>query len=213
MPLNQKNAQFWDRSARQYAADPIKDMAGYERTVERTRQWLKASDRVLEIGCGTGTTALKLAPSVSHLLGTDISAAMIAIAQEKARGQSCANADFMALPAEEAAARPGLYDAVLAFNLLHLVEDRETTLWGIRRALRPGGLFISKTPCLTELNPVIRLAVPAMRLIGKAPFVSFFSAAALEADVIGAGFTILEQARHGTERKDLRLFLVAQAPT
>ncbi|WP_338000423.1 hypothetical protein [Chelativorans sp. YIM 93263] len=30
------DARFWDRTARKYAAGPITDMAGYERTLERT---------------------------------------------------------------------------------------------------------------------------------------------------------------------------------
>ena len=61
------DARFWDKSARKYAAAPIKDMEGYDRTVDRTRQLLRDTDTVLELGCGTGTTALKLAPHVSRM--------------------------------------------------------------------------------------------------------------------------------------------------
>ena len=63
---------FWDRLARKYARDPIKDMAGYTRTLEATRQRLRETDTALELGCGTGTTALSLAPSVARLVGTDV---------------------------------------------------------------------------------------------------------------------------------------------
>src|SRR5262249_9010493 len=49
------DARFWDRAARKYAAGRIADMPGYERTLERTRHYLKRSDKVLELGCGTGT--------------------------------------------------------------------------------------------------------------------------------------------------------------
>ena len=66
MPAIIDDAGFWDRYARKYAAHAIKDMAGYQRTVERTRHYLKKTDRVIEIGCGTGTTALTLAPSVTR---------------------------------------------------------------------------------------------------------------------------------------------------
>lgn len=79
------DAHFWDRAARKYAADPIADMAGYERTLERTRQHLKGSDTVFEFGCGTGTTALRLAGSVERIVATDISGEMITIAREKRR--------------------------------------------------------------------------------------------------------------------------------
>jgi hypothetical protein len=78
------------------------------------------------------------------------------------------------------------------------------------RQLKPGGLFISKTPCLSEMNPLIRLAVPVARLIGKAPFVSFFRASDLEAEITKAGFSIVESARHGSGAKDPRIFIVAR---
>ncbi|TIX46041.1 MAG: class I SAM-dependent methyltransferase, partial [Mesorhizobium sp.] len=77
------DARFWDRSSRKYAMGAIADQAGYERTLDRTRALLEPGDRVLELGCGTGTTALRLAGDVQDYLATDISAGMIAIANEK----------------------------------------------------------------------------------------------------------------------------------
>jgi ubiquinone/menaquinone biosynthesis C-methylase UbiE len=204
------DARFWDRLARKYATDPIKDVAGYERTLARTRQLLSASATVLEVGCGTGTTALKLAPSVSRILATDISAEMIAIAQEKATAEASTNVTFTVAPASGDVGTEGLYDAVLAFNVLHLIGNRTAALAEARRVLKPGGLLISKTPCLSEMNPFIQIAVPIARWLGKAPSVSFFDAAMLEADIAQAGFTIIERARHGSGRKDPRIFLVAQ---
>lgn len=211
MPTTSADARFWDRIAQKYAADPIKDMAGYERTIARTRDWLSASHSVLELGCGTGTSALLLAPSVARIIGSDVSAAMVAIATEKASAQGCHNVSFVVGAADDAIGDEGSCDAVLAFHLLHLVADRQAAFRQIRRLLKPGGLFISKTPCLAEMNVLIRLAVPVMRMIGKAPHVSFFTAEALEHDVAAAGFTVLERARHGSGRRDPRIFLVARS--
>jgi ubiquinone/menaquinone biosynthesis C-methylase UbiE len=203
-------AGFWDRIARKYASDPIKDMRGYESTLDRVRHFLRTSDTVLEIGCGTGTTALRLAPSVSRMTATDVSSEMIAIARERAAAQACENVEFSVASVEHAPGADGTYDGVLAFNLLHLIADRPSTLSHVRRLLKPGGLFISKTPCLSEMNPLIRLAVPVMRLVGKAPYVSFFSATELEAAIAKAGFAIVERGRHGSSRKDARIFIVAR---
>ncbi len=207
-----RDARFWDRAARKYATDAIADMPGYERTRERTRELLSATDHVLEIGCGTGTTALSLAPSVGRIVATDGSSEMIAIAREKAAAAGCLNVDFELAPAETTPTRPGGFDAVLAFNVLHLVPDRAAVLAGIRERLKPGGLFVSKTTCLSEMNPLIRLAVPVARLVGKAPHVAFFKAGELEADIARAGFTITERGRHGSAKKDARIFIVATAP-
>ena len=210
--LHDADARFWNRIARKYAADPIKDMTGYERTLERTRGLLRSSDIVMELGCGTGTTALKLAPCVSRIVATDVSSEMIAIAREKAVAQACSNAEFAVVAAGRAPGGDGSFDAVLAFNLLHLIADRPSMLSDVYRLLKPGGLFITKTPCLSEMNPFIRLAVPVMRLIGMAPFVAFFSAVELESEIARAGFTIIERARHGSERKDAQIFIVARKP-
>jgi ubiquinone/menaquinone biosynthesis C-methylase UbiE len=205
-----RDVQFWNLAARKYAASTIKDAAGYERTVERTRAFLKTSDTVLEIGCGTGTTALRLAPHVSRIVASDVSDAMIAIARERATGQACGNVEFSVADSADTDSERAAYDAVLAFNLIHLVADRPALLESAHRQLKAGGLFISKTPCLSEMNPLIRLAVPVARLIGKAPFVSFFSASELEAEVTRAGFSIIESARHGSGGKDPRIFIVAR---
>jgi hypothetical protein len=76
--------------------------------------------------------------------------------------------------------------------------------------LKPGGLFVSKTPCLSDANPLLRAVVPAMQLVGAAPHVAFFSAAALESEIAAAGFEIIERAFHGSGKKDARPFLVAR---
>jgi ubiquinone/menaquinone biosynthesis C-methylase UbiE len=211
MPRNAADARFWDRIARKYAADPIKDMDGYARTIDRTRHYLRATDTVLELGCGTGTTALKLAVYVSRIVATDLSNEMIAIAREKAAAQACChNAEFAVATPERAPWPDGSFDAVLAFNLWHLVAERPSALAHVHRVLKPGGLFVSKTPCLAEMNPLIRLAVPVMQFIGKAPYVAVFSATALEREIEAAGFAIIERARHGSGRKDARIFIVAR---
>lgn len=201
---------FWDRIARKYANAPIRDMAGYERTLDRVRSLLTPTCAVLELGCGTGTTALRLAPDVGRIVATDASREMIEIAKERAVVAGCQNAAFAVAKAGHVEAPDASFDAVLAFNLLHLVPDRGAAFRRIRRLLKPGGLFISKTPALSEMNRMIRWAVPVMRLVGKAPSVGFFSGAELEGEIEHAGFAIVERARHGSGRKDPRAFIVAR---
>jgi ubiquinone/menaquinone biosynthesis C-methylase UbiE len=205
------DARFWDRSARRYAAAAISDPRGYERTLRRTRELLAENDHVLELGCGTGSTALRLADGVASYLGTDFSPAMIAIAQEKLAAAPVAALSFLAATAEDPALQAGQYDAVLAFNYLHLVRDLPGTLRRIHALLADGGLFISKTGCLGDMNPLIRLALlPAMRAIGKAPYTGAFSASALERQVAAAGFEILATERHADGGSDRRPYMVAR---
>ncbi len=204
------DARFWDRSARKYAADPIADMAGYERTLERTRYYLRGDETAFEFGCGTGTTALKLAPFLRRIVATDISSGMIAIARERAVAGGCTNAEFAVATPDAAPWPDKTFDVALGFNVLHLVAARDGALFGVHRLLKPGGLFISKTPCLKEMNPLLRIALPLMQAVGKAPYVAFLSTEDLEHELATTGFEIIERARHGSRGRDARPFLVAR---
>lgn len=205
-----KDIRFWDRIARKYAASPIEDMAGYERSIEHCRRLLKDTDAVFEFGCGTGTTALKLAPSVARYVATDFSPEMIAIAREKAAAEGCANLEFAVTAPESAQWPDASFDVALGFNVLHLIQDRAAALRGVHRGLKPGGLFLSKTPQLKAMNPAIRLLVPLMQAVGQAPYVAFLSADDLERDITASGFEIVERAKHGSGKKDIRTFFVAR---
>lgn len=210
MTKSDRNAAFWNSAARKYAADPIKDMAGYERSLARMRDDLQPGDRVLEIGCGTGTTALRLAPAVASILATDISDGMIAIAREKAMIEECWNVRFDVAAPGSADWPEGEFDAAYGMNLLHLIPDRMAALEAVHRALKPGGLFLSKTPCLKEMTPLIRLVVPVMQMIGKAPYVAFLTAGDLQRDLVAAGFDIVTRERHGSQGRDIRPYFVAR---
>lgn len=205
--------EFWDKAARKYAADPIRDEASYRRTLKATAARLTPQDRVLEVGCGTGTTALRLAAGTGSYLGTDISAQMIAIANEKAADAMAENLAFRkagvmeAGQAELAAGAPP-FDAVLAFNMLHMAEDLPATLAALRARLKTGGLLISKTVCLKSWGWYMLPLIRAMQLVGKAPHVGFFSIAELDQAMVDAGFRILEAELHPASRK--ARFLVAQ---
>lgn len=203
-------ARFWDRIARKYAKSPIRDMAGYERTLERTRHYLKGDDAVFEFGCGTGTTALRLAPHAGRIAATDISPEMIAVAREKAEAEGRRNAEFQVATLEAAPWPDGAFDVALGFNILHLLPARAAALKTVHRLLKPGGLFISKTPCLKEMNPLLRMIIPVMQFFGQAPYVAAFSGEELERDIAAAGFEIIERGRHASHGKDPRPFFAAR---
>ncbi|MEM9762970.1 MAG: class I SAM-dependent methyltransferase, partial [Pseudomonadota bacterium] len=164
-----------------------------EHTLERTRTHLGATDRVLEIGCGTGSTALRLASAVGEYTASDISPAMIAIAEEKAAAGGAGTLRFVAAALSDTPRAEGGYDSVLAFHLLHLVDDLPAALSAIADRLRPGGVFISKTVCLGERGGwKLRAFVRVMRLLGIAPPVAYLTVDGLEAALTAAGFEIVE---------------------
>ncbi|MCC5992927.1 MAG: class I SAM-dependent methyltransferase [Rhodobacteraceae bacterium] len=205
------DAHFWDRSAPKYAKSKIADPGGYERSLERTRALLKPKDRVLELGCGTGTTALRLADTVQSYLATDISPQMIAIATGKQVPGAITGLTFRTETAQSLTNLEAQFTAVLGFNYLHLVRDLPDTLQRIHDMLEPDGLFISKTPCVGEMNFLIRqILLPAMRAVGKAPFVAIIRREELSARILAAGFQIVATEAHTTKGKDIRPYIVAR---
>ncbi|MBL8311755.1 MAG: class I SAM-dependent methyltransferase [Burkholderiales bacterium] len=212
--ITRRKAKFWDRSARRYAASTIADLPGYEQTLARTINLLSETDHVLEIGCGTGSTALRIAAYCASYRATDVSSRMIAIANEKLNASPVASLQFAVADAEACAAEPGvLYDCVLAFNVLHLVDDLDDAIAACATALKPGGLLISKTPCLNEMNWLIpHVAVPLARLVGKAPPVLNLSEGTLIAAMRRRGLVVRCVERHASRGVDARPFIVAHKP-
>jgi ubiquinone/menaquinone biosynthesis C-methylase UbiE len=185
-------AAFWDKTAEKYAKAPIKDMAAYEATLARVRAHLTPETEALEIGCGTGTTALKLAGAAKYITASDISAEMIAIAQGKAASEGVLNVDFLKATLDDHPFTEEQFGAVMAFNLLHLIEDIEGALRRVHGLLKPGGLFISKTACLGDRMVLFRLLLPVMQAFGRAPYVRFFKTAELDGMIEAAGFELIE---------------------
>ncbi len=204
------DAAFWDGAARKYAQSKISDMEAYEASLARTRLHLHATDRVLEMGCGTSSTALLLASEVAHITASDISAEMIAIGKEKVWDAGISNV----APVQGVIGDPGLdgpFDAILAFNLLHLLADPEAAIRQVYAQLPSGGRFISKTPCMAGKRWFLGPAVGALRLFGKAPSdVQFFKVSTLERMITEAGFEIVETGDY--PRKMPSHFVVARKP-
>ena len=186
------DAQFWDKIADKYAASPIKNMEAYEQTMERTRSYLSTDQEVLEVGCGTGSTALLLAPNVKHMTATDISKRMIEIGERKALDQHVGNVTFRQAPLPDETLAPESFDTILCFNTLHLVTDLPAVLSNLRGALKPGGLFISKTVCLAQQTRLWGIPLYLMRMIGKAPYVKLLTFDALEQAIAAEDFEIIE---------------------
>lgn len=192
---------FWDNAAEKYAKAPISDMKAYEYTLDRTKSYLTPEDHVLELGCGTGSTALLLASDVAHITASDLSSSMVEIGERKASAEDVSNISFIASGIDGSDLETGPFDVVLAHNLIHLLEDTPAVMKRINQLVKPGGIFISKTVCKpgkgTPLKlRLILLILPLMQKLGKAPFVKFMEIPELEQHVTEAGFKIIETGNH-----------------
>ena len=185
-----RETAFWNNQADKYEQRPISDEAAYEKKLEATRKYLQPDMDVLEIGCGTGTTAIAHAPFVGHIRATDLSPRMIEIATDKATAAGIDNVTFEALSVDALEAPGASIDVVMAHNILHLIEDKERAIADIHTMLKPGGVFVTSTPCIGDMMLPLRLIVPVGRLLRLIPPVKVFPVAELKDSLDNAGFEI-----------------------
>lgn len=204
--INGRGRAFWDRFADRYAARQIKDVAAYEALIADAASRLTLGDTVLELGCGTGSIAIRLAPFVLRYIATDFSPEMIRIASAKPAPDSL---EFkVADAATSFSSSP--FDAICAFNVLHLVDDPARLLVDIHAHLKPGGLLISKTWCFAEVNWAFRLLFRGMGFVGLFPPAHRLTVVALRDMMLSAGLEIVEQRVLGSYPQNP--YIVARRP-
>ncbi len=188
--LMDKSAKFWDRMAKRYSKQPIADEASYQKKIQLTHEYLKPDMEVLELGCGTGSTAIIHSPYVKHIRAIDISSKMIEIAQDKTDKKKIDNITFETLTIDDLNDQEQQLDVVLGFSILHLLENKEAVIANIYKMLKPGGIFISSTMCLGDTMKWLKIITPIGKLLGLMPLVNFFTKDQLKTSLVDAGFDI-----------------------
>jgi predicted TPR repeat methyltransferase len=112
----------------------------------------------LDLGCGTGLMGEALRGRVDHLVGVDLSAAMIAKARKRGVYDELIIGDAVA-PMRE---RPGIFDLIVAADALVYIGDLAPLFAAVAWALAAEGLFaFSVEKCEGDgfkLEPTMRLA-------------------------------------------------------
>ncbi|MDD9943518.1 MAG: class I SAM-dependent methyltransferase [Myxococcales bacterium] len=206
-------AAFWDGIAETYASKPVENPEAFERKIAITRALMTPESVVLDVGCGTGSLALRLAASGAHIHGLDISSEMNRIAKEKARAAGVQNVTFHCGPFDAAFDRfdAESLDGVCAYSILHLLEDHHAALAQMYRLLKPGGFFVSSTVCLGQKRYLYGPVLWVMRMFGKAPMVKLLTANALADDIGAAGFVDVAQPDVGAQSEVA--FITARKPS
>ncbi len=104
---------------------------------------LHPGDRVLELGCGTGSMWRGVSlPGGCRITLTDLSAGMLDAARTNT---AHLNADYRCCDAMEIPWPDASFDVVIANMMLYHVPDINQALQEIRRVLRPSGRFYAAT--------------------------------------------------------------------
>ncbi|MBI4517566.1 MAG: methyltransferase domain-containing protein [Deltaproteobacteria bacterium] len=161
------------------------------RTVALELAGLKAGDRVLDLGCGTGNLALA-AKAISgpqgEVYGIDAAPEMIDVARQKAARAGVA-VDFRVALAEALPFPAAYFDVVVSRLVLHHLpaELQRTAFAEVCRVLRPGGGFAALDFAAPQ-SPLLRALATA--LVGHEMLRS--SIAALPPVLTAAGFRDVE---------------------
>ena len=120
----------WDFSRVRDGRDPLP-----WNYVDVVKQYLKPTDRVLDIGTGGGEIFLSLAPYFGEGVGIDDDAAMIKTAQLNQSNLSIDNVSLMRMNGQDLQYNSEEFDVVLSRHVWVYTNE-------VVRVLRPGGYFI-----------------------------------------------------------------------
>ena len=145
------------------------ESAAHNYVVAATRYWpiastrllerlaLQPGERVLDVACGPGTSALLAAQAVGpqgSVIAVDYGDQMLRIAKEQARRQGVTNIEFhladMSRLEGEPYGRAASFDAVVCVLGFFFVEDMVRQIADLWRLVRPGGRL-----ALTTMGPAV----------------------------------------------------------
>jgi SAM-dependent methyltransferase len=141
--LNSLQAQFWTAAGPRWVSSRSRfdGQAGIHGDAAIKRLDPKAGKRVLDVGCGPGSTTLQLAERVGHagsVVGLDISPTMIDGAAQLAVTEAVGNVSFAVGDAMTLSFN-GDFDHVYSRFGVMFFSDATAAMANIRRALTPGG--------------------------------------------------------------------------
>lgn len=130
--LWEQHAGWWQREFTAGADAEYEDLI-----LPLVERHVRGARRVLDIGCGEGQVARRLAGLGGPVVGLDPTAAQVGVARDRDGGPSYARARAEALPCRSAA-----FDAVVLCLALEHVAAYETAIREVARVLEPGGRFV-----------------------------------------------------------------------
>lgn len=172
------------------------------------------ASKVLDLGCGNGTTAIWLSGDQScHVTGVDLSGVRVQNAQDKLAALPEAAQERLAFEKASATELPfadGTFSHLWSQAVIYHVPDKESTLSEAYRVLEEGGIMVFDD--LTKPQPNISAAAKEFvydRLLYDTPFSFESYQDALKAQ----GFKILEAHDLSSHLKNSYMRLAERVPT
>jgi SAM-dependent methyltransferase len=126
----------------------------------------RRGERVLDIGCGAGTTTLALADAVGpagHVTGLDVSAPLLELARSRSAGVG--NVDWVLADASRHVLPPASADLLFSRFGVMFFGDPASAFANLRGALRPGGRLVFACWRSFDQNPWMGVPLRAVQTL------------------------------------------------
>ncbi len=133
--LKQKHRAAWAAGDYRRIAEGIQAVADH---VVRSAR-IRAGERVLDVACGTGNTALMARARGAVVTGLDLTPELLAIAQERAAAEGHGDITWKAGDAEGMPFQDGAFDVVVSSCGLMFAPDQQKVADEVARVTKRGG--------------------------------------------------------------------------
>lgn len=153
---------------------------------------IRAGDRVLELGCGTGLMTRQLLDRGARVTGVDRSAPMLARARMRAPEATYIQHDVPTFRSDET------YDRVILSYILHELDrdQRASTLAMARDALAPGG-FVGIVDFDDSAREPVRTLIDLYLRVAEPPSAREWARDGFRTEVPAAGLRVIRSAAVG----------------
>ena len=182
-----KSEKFFDKVSSKSKPEPNQTAF---KIIESSKEFLEKDNCILDFGCGSGAITNKLSKVVKSVDAIDISSGMLEFAKKDAEKNSIGNINYLQTSIFDERFKDETFDVILAFNVLHYIDDMPRLIERINTLLKPNGFFISSTACLKEKRSLIGYFVLLLTKIGMMPKIFFYKKKELEAIIAKGNFDI-----------------------
>ena len=156
---------FWDNIAAVYDIAEAVNGKVYREMTELVARLVPKGAKILDCAAGTGALSLAAARKAESVMCTDMSENMLFRARKKAKRARADNIRFEKRNILDLCDADDTYDAVIAGNVLHLLDDPHEAVRELARVVKSGGRLILPTFMCSKSNVLLK----TYRILGFSP--------------------------------------------
>jgi ubiquinone/menaquinone biosynthesis C-methylase UbiE len=145
----------------------------YQSMLSEIIQLIPEHSKVLECAAGTGIISIAIASKAGSVLCTDLSLPMLKKARQKAKKQAITNIVFEERDIFHLSDKNETFDAVIAANVIHLLDNPDNAILELWRVTKTKGLLIIPTFLAQGSKASFKILLKFYKLLGFNPKQSF----------------------------------------